>query len=66
MAGYIFARYRSKVTEVFFYIILAGYFVPIQMVLLPLYKMSVSFHMADTLPGLFLPMAAFTSDGPAR
>jgi len=59
MAGYIFARYRSRVTEVFFYIILAGYFVPIQMVLLPLYKMSVSFHMADTLPGLFLPMAAF-------
>ena len=59
MAGYIFARYRSKVTELFFYIILAGYFVPIQMVLLPLYKMSVTFHMADTLPGLFLPMAAF-------
>lgn len=28
------------------------------MVLLPLYRMSVSFHMADTLPGLFLPMAA--------
>ncbi len=59
MAGYIFARYKSKVTEVFFYVILAGYFVPIQMVLLPLYKMSVSFHMANTLPGLFLPMAAF-------
>jgi ABC-type glycerol-3-phosphate transport system permease component len=59
MAGYIFARYHSKVTEVFFYVILAGYFVPIQMVLLPLYKMSVVFHLADTLPGLFLPMAAF-------
>lgn len=59
MAGYIFARYRSRITEVFFYVILAGYFVPIQMVLLPLYKMSVAFHLADTLPGLFLPMAAF-------
>jgi len=59
MAGYIFARYRNRLTEVVFYIILAGYFVPVQMVLLPLYRMSVSFHLADTLPGLFLPMAAF-------
>jgi ABC-type glycerol-3-phosphate transport system permease component len=59
MAGYIFARYRSRVTELLFYVILAGYFVPTIMVLLPLYKMSVSFHLADTLPGLFLPLAAF-------
>ena len=59
MAGYVFARYRGRVTEFFFYVILAGYFVPTLMVLLPLYKMSVAFHLADTLPGLFLPMAAF-------
>ena len=59
MAGYIFARYRSKVTEVAFYFILAGFFVPIQMVLLPLYQLGVSLKLADTLPGLFLPMAAF-------
>jgi N-acetylglucosamine transport system permease protein len=59
MAGYIFARYRSRLTEVVFYIILAGYFVPVQMVLLPLYSMSVSMHLSDTLPGLFLPLAAF-------
>ncbi len=58
-AGYVFSRYRSKMTEVVFYVILAGYFVPVQMVLLPLYKMSVGMHIADTLPGLFLPMAAF-------
>jgi ABC-type glycerol-3-phosphate transport system permease component len=31
----------------------------VQMVLLPLYKMSVELHLADTLPGLFLPMGAF-------
>ncbi len=59
MAGYIFARYRSKATEVAFYFILAGFFVPLQMVLLPLYTLSVSLKLADTLPGLFLPMAAF-------
>lgn len=59
MAGYIFARYRSKATEIVFYAILAGYFVPIQMVLVPLFKMSINIGLADTLPGLFLPMAAF-------
>ncbi|HEX7713702.1 MAG TPA: carbohydrate ABC transporter permease [Bacillota bacterium] len=59
MAGYIFARYRSKVTEVVFYCILAGYFVPVQMILIPLYKLCSQMNLTDTLPGLFLPLAAF-------
>ncbi len=59
MAGYVFARYKSKITEVLFYVILAGFFVPVQMVLLPLHRMSAAFDLADTLPGLFLPMSAF-------
>ena len=42
MAGYVFARYRSKVTEVVFYVILGGFFVPVQMVLIPLVKMSAA------------------------
>jgi len=59
LAGYVFARYRSRVTEILFYAILIGYFVPVQMVLVPLYRMEVSLKMNDTLYGLFLPMAAF-------
>ena len=59
MAGYIFARYRSKVTEVVFYCILAGYFVPVQMILIPLYKLCSQMNLTGTLPGLFLPLAAF-------
>ena len=59
MAGYIFARYRSKVTEVVFYCVLAGYFVPSMMVLIPLYKLGSQLGLVDTLPGLFLPMTAF-------
>jgi len=59
LAGYVSARYRSKVTELLFYAILVGYFVPAQMVLVPLYRMEVTFKLADTLHGLFLPMAAF-------
>ncbi|NLW60693.1 MAG: carbohydrate ABC transporter permease [Firmicutes bacterium] len=59
MAGYIFARYRTKVTEVLFYFVLAGYFVPVQMVLIPLYQLCGLLNITDTLPGLFLPMTAF-------
>jgi ABC-type glycerol-3-phosphate transport system permease component len=59
MAGYVFGRYRSKVTEVVFYFILGGFFVPIQMVLIPLVKMSSVVGLANTLPGVFLPMSAF-------
>lgn len=59
MAGYIFARYQGKYTELLFYTILAGYFVPVQMVLIPLYQLCNRLNLTDTLPGLFLPMAAF-------
>ena len=59
LAGYVFARYRSKLTEFLFYAVLIGYFVPCQMVLVPLYRMEVTFKVNDTLYGLFLPMAAF-------
>jgi len=59
MAGYIFARYRSRVTEIIFYAILAGWFVPVQMALLPLYLFTSRIGLSDTLPGLFLIMTAF-------
>lgn len=59
MAGYIFSRYRTKVTDVLFYAVMAGFFVPIQMVLIPLYKVSITLGLIDTLPGVFLPLTAF-------
>jgi len=59
LAGYVFAKYKSKWTEIAFYMVLVGYFVPVQMVLIPLFRMSMSLGLADSLPGVFLPMAAF-------
>jgi N-acetylglucosamine transport system permease protein len=59
MAGYIFARYRSKVTEVFFYVVLMGYFTPVQMVLIPLARTSSVIGLIDTRAGLILPLVAF-------
>ena len=59
MAGYIFSRYRTKVTNVLFYVIMAGFFVPAQMVLIPLYKLDLQLNLVNTLPGLFLAIATF-------
>lgn len=59
LAGYIFARYRNKVTDILFYVVLMGYFVPVQMVLIPLYRLESAIGLVDSLPGIFLPMAAF-------
>jgi ABC-type glycerol-3-phosphate transport system permease component len=59
MAGYIFSRYRTKITDVLFYFIMAGYFVPAQMVLIPLYKMEVNIGLINTLPGVFLAISTF-------
>jgi len=58
-AGYVFARYKSVATEIVFYAVLIGYFIPAQMVLIPLYKMSVSMKIVDSIPGVFLPISAF-------
>lgn len=59
MAGYIFSRYRTKVTDVLFYFIMAGFFVPAQMVVIPLYKVELNVGLLDTLPGVFLALATF-------
>lgn len=59
MAGYIFARYRSRWTDVLFYVVMAGFFVPAQMVLIPLFKLDVKLNLINTLPGLFLAIATF-------
>ncbi len=58
-AGYVFARYKSRVTEILFYVVLMGFFIPVQMVLIPLSRTSSAVGLHDTLPGLFLPMVAF-------
>jgi ABC-type glycerol-3-phosphate transport system permease component len=59
MAGYIFARYRTKTTNFLFYIIMSGFFIPVHMVLIPLYKVNSNLQLINTFPGVFLPIAAF-------
>lgn len=59
MAGYIFSRYKSKLTNVLFYAVMAGFFVPAQMVLIPLYRLNLKLNLVDTYPGIFLALATF-------
>jgi raffinose/stachyose/melibiose transport system permease protein len=59
MAGYVFSRFRNKITDLLFYVVMAGFFIPVQMVLIPLTKITLILHINNTLPGLFLPLATF-------
>lgn len=59
MAGYIFAFYRSRITNILFYVVMAGFFVPVHMVLIPLYQFSTSIGINNSFPGVFLPLSAF-------
>jgi raffinose/stachyose/melibiose transport system permease protein len=59
MAGYIFSRYRSRVIDVLFYVVMAGFFIPAQMILIPLARTEKALGILNTLPAVFLPLAAF-------
>jgi ABC-type glycerol-3-phosphate transport system permease component len=59
MAGYIFSRYRTKVTDILFYFIMIGFFIPAQMVLIPLYKIESNIGLINTLPGVIFAITTF-------
>lgn len=59
MAGYIFSRFRTWVTDIFFYILMGGFFIPVQLVLIPLVKINHNLGLDHTLIGVFLAMSAF-------
>ncbi len=59
MGGYIFSRYRSRVIDVLFFVVMAGFFIPQQMVLIPLAQTEKAIGLLNTLPGVFFPIAAF-------
>lgn len=59
MAGYAFSKFRNKVTDIVFYLVMSGFFIPVQMVLIPLVRINTGLKLINTLPGLILPLAAF-------
>jgi lactose/L-arabinose transport system permease protein len=64
LAGYAFAKFRFRGRTVLFGLLLSTLVVPDQVMLVPLFKMMMSFHLLDSyqaivLPGLCVPFAIF-------
>lgn len=55
-AGYIFARYRFTGRNLFFGMILAQLMIPFQVVMIPIYLLTVKMGIIDTLWALIIPM----------
>ena len=54
LAGYVFARMKSKVTDMLFGFLLVTMVLPAYSVMLPLYKMMLSLKLLDTVTGVVL------------
>jgi lactose/L-arabinose transport system permease protein len=64
LAGYAFAKFRFRGRTVLFGMLLSTLVVPDQVMLVPLFRMMMSFHLLDSyqaivLPGLCVPFAIF-------
>lgn len=59
MAGYAFAHMKFRGSRVLFLLILAGMMIPIQVVLVPFYKLILDLHLLNKHVGLILAYSAF-------
>lgn len=55
MAGYAFAMYEFRFKKALFVIVLVVMMIPVEILILPLYKMSISLALIDTYWGVILP-----------
>lgn len=58
MAGYVFAKYRFKGSKVLFGITLATLMVPLEVIMVPIFKVIVATRLYNSLWGLIIPAAA--------
>lgn len=58
MAGYVFAKYRFKGSKVLFGITLATLMVPLEVIMVPIFKVIVATNLYNSLWGLIIPAAA--------
>lgn len=59
MAAYVFARTESRGLRILYLLIVAGFAVPVQAVLVPLYQMLSGAGMLNNLAAIVLPYAAY-------
>jgi raffinose/stachyose/melibiose transport system permease protein len=48
MAGYMIARRKEKLFQIFFYIFLSGMIIPLQTSMVPIYKLAMGLHIINT------------------
>jgi raffinose/stachyose/melibiose transport system permease protein len=59
MSGYVFARFRSRVVDFFFYTVLIGMMIPVHMCLIPLFIWHSQLGLLSTYWALIGPYVAF-------
>lgn len=58
MSGYVFAKYHFKGDKLLFGITLATLMVPLEVIMIPIFKVIVATHLYNSLWGLIIPAAA--------
>jgi raffinose/stachyose/melibiose transport system permease protein len=58
LAAYALARLRSRANGILYLLFVSGLAVPIYAAIIPIYRLSISTKLYDTLPGVLLPFAA--------
>jgi raffinose/stachyose/melibiose transport system permease protein len=59
MSGFVFARYRNRLMNSLFYLVLAGMMIPVHMSLIPLFNLHSKLNLLSTYPALIGPYTAF-------
>ncbi len=59
MSGFVFARYRNRLMNFLFYLVLAGMMIPVHMSLIPLFNLHSKLNLLSTYPALIGPYTAF-------
>ena len=58
MAGYVFAKYHFKFEKILFALVMATLMIPLEVIMIPVFKVIVATHMYNSLWGLIIPAVA--------
>ena len=58
MAGYVFAKYQFKFKGILFALVMATLMIPLEVIMIPVFKVIVATHLYNNLWGLIIPAVA--------
>jgi len=59
MAGYVFSKFRFRGSEILFFLVILGFYLPYQAILIPLVRFMGTIHLFNTYFGLILTHTAY-------